>query len=86
MTMTVTRVDPIDQELVQLKIFEATFDRLVELETQINDWLKAHRQVRLERVQFNAVGVDRAVVLVWHHVSGRHSRGVGFGEAISARE
>ncbi len=83
--MTVTRVDTIDQELVQLKIFEATLDRLAELEAEINEWLKAHRQVRLERVQFNAVGTDRAVVLVWHNVSGRQSRGVGFGEAVSAR-
>ena len=84
--MTVTRVDAIDQELTQLKIFEATLDRLPTLEAEINEWLKAHRQVRLERVQFNAVGTDRAVVLVWHNLTGRQSRGVGFGERVSARE
>jgi len=83
--MTVTRVEAIDQELVQIKIFEASLDRLAALETEINDWLKSNRQVRLERVQFNAVGTDRAVVLVWHNVSGRQSRGVGFGEAMTAR-
>jgi uncharacterized protein YrrD len=82
--MTVTRVDPTD-EVVQLKIFQAQLDRLAELETEVNAWLKAQKNLRLDKVQVEPVGTDRVVVLVWHGMSLRNPRGVGFGEAVTAR-
>jgi hypothetical protein len=82
--MTVTRVDPSD-ELLQLKIFQAPLDRLGELETEVNGWLKTQKNLRLDRVVVNPAGDDRVVILVWYGTSARHARGVGFGEAVSAR-
>jgi hypothetical protein len=82
--MTVTRVDP-SEELLQLKIFQAPLDRLADLETEINGWLKNQKHLRLERVVVNPAGSDRVVILVWYGSSARSSRGVGFGEAVSAR-
>ena len=82
--MTVTRVDP-SEEVLQLKIFQAPLDRLAELETEVNGWLKAQKNLRIDRVQVEPVGTDRVVVLVWHGTSLRNPRGVGFGEAVSAR-
>jgi hypothetical protein len=82
--MTVTRVDP-SEEVLQLKIFQSPLDRLAELETEVNAWLKAQKNLRLDKVQVEPVGTDRVVVLVWHGMSLRNPRGVGFGEAVTAR-
>jgi len=82
--MTVTRVDP-TEEVLQLKIFQAPLDRLAELESEVNGWLKAQKHLRLDRVQVEPLGGDRVVVLVWHGTSMRSQRGVGFGEAVTAR-
>ena len=82
--MTVTRVDP-TEEVLQLKIFQAPLDRLADLETEINGWLKNQKHLRLDRVVVNPGGSDRVVILVWYGSSPRNPRGVGFGEAMAAR-
>ena len=82
--MTVTRVDS-SEEVLQLKIFQAPLERLADLETEVNGWLKNQKHLRLDRVVANPAGSDRMVILVWYGTSARNSRGVGFGEAVSAR-
>ena len=82
--MTVTRVDPAE-EVLQLKIFHAPMDRLADLENEINGWLKNQKHLRLDRVAVNPAGSDRVVILVWYGTSARNPRGVGFGEAMTAR-
>jgi hypothetical protein len=82
--MTVTQVDP-TAEVVQLKIFQAPLDRLADLEIEINGWLKNQKHLRLERVVVNPAGSDRVVILVWYGMSPKNPRGVGFGDAMTAR-
>lgn len=75
--------DVSDREIIQIKIFDGSLDKLQDLENEINAWLKENRDLRPDKTQFNTVNSKRAVVLIWYTAT-RSARGVGFGEAVQA--